>query len=215
MLPDAGLSESTGLGGPLNVVPQRLPRKLCKRNLVAVFSATLTTEGKLSELNPAGGSEELEQFATDVLPRCRFSAVVKNGNPVQVPVLAVLRNDDIQLFRNDSFPTAPTEPIAEQITRGELFDPKSGQMKPPKVTYAPDPQYSEPARILKFGGVGVLGLIVDGDGKVRDIWVSRKLGLGLDQKAIQAVRTWRFDPALKDGNPVPTIVNVEVTFRVQ
>jgi TonB family protein len=197
------------------VVPQRLPRKLRKKNLVAVFSATLTTEGTLSELNLAGGSEELEPFATDVLPRCRFSAVIENGNPVQVPVLAVLRNDDIQLFRDDSFPSAPTEPIAEQIARGELFDPKAGQMKPPKATYAPDPQYSEPARILKFGGVGVLGLIIDRDGKVRDIWVSRKLGLGLDQKAIQTVRSWRFEPALKDGSPVPVIVNVEVAFRVQ
>lgn len=54
-LPNAGLSESTGLGGPLNAVPQRLPRKLRKKDLVAVFSATLTTEGKLSELNLAGG----------------------------------------------------------------------------------------------------------------------------------------------------------------
>jgi len=55
-------------------------------------------------------------------------------------------------------------------------------MKPPKAIYAPDPQYSEPARILEFGRVGVLGLILDGDGKIRDIWVARRLGLGLDQK---------------------------------
>jgi hypothetical protein len=86
-------------------------------------------------------------------------------------------------------------------------------MKPPKAIYAPDPQYSEPARILEFGRVGVLGLILDGDGKIRDIWVARRLGLGLDQKPFKPVRAWRLLPAMKDGKPVA--INVEVTFRLR
>jgi len=44
--------------------------------------------------------------------------------------------------------------------------------------------------------------------------VARTLGLGLDEKAIEAVKVWRFEPAMKDGKPVAVQVNVEVTFRL-
>ena len=60
----------------------------------------------------------------------------------------------------------------------------------------------------------MLGLVVGPDGKPRDIKVQRTLGLGLDEKAIEAVSTWRFEPALKDGKPVPVQINVEVKFRL-
>jgi TonB family protein len=56
----------------------------------------------------------------------------------------------------------------------------------------------------------VLWLIVGPDGTPRDIKVARALGMGLDQKAIEAVRNWKFEPALKDGKPVAVQINVEV-----
>jgi len=60
----------------------------------------------------------------------------------------------------------------------------------------------------------VLWLVVDSNGRPRDIRVVRSLGLGLDEKAIEAVRTWKFEPARKAGLPVAVQVNVEVTFRL-
>jgi TonB family protein len=60
----------------------------------------------------------------------------------------------------------------------------------------------------------VLWLVVGADGKPREIRVQRTLGLGLDEKAIEAVKTWRFEPALKDGKPVAVQINVEVSFRL-
>jgi len=57
-------------------------------------------------------------------------------------------------------------------------------MHPPKVLYQPDPEYSEAARYAKFQGMLVLGMIVGRDGDPKDVWVVKKLGLGLDQKAI-------------------------------
>jgi TonB family protein len=57
-------------------------------------------------------------------------------------------------------------------------------------------------------------LIVDAEGNPRDIRVLRGLGFGLDAKAIDAVRQWRFAPAKKDGKPVNVQVNVEVAFRL-
>jgi protein TonB len=59
-----------------------------------------------------------------------------------------------------------------------------------------------------------LSMVVDKDGKTRNIQVLRALGLGLDEKAIEAVKTWRFDPALKDGKPVDVLVSVQVTFHL-
>ena len=87
-------------------------------------------------------------------------------------------------------------------------------MTPPKATYAPDPQYSEEARKARFEGTVVLWLVVDADGLPQKIKVQRSLGMGLDEQAIKAVSQWRFQPATKNGTPVPVIINVEVNFRL-
>ena len=89
-----------------------------------------------------------------------------------------------------------------------------GGVSAPKAIYAPDPEYSEEARKAKYQGTCVLWLIVGPDGRARDIKVARTLGLGLDEKAMEAVKTWKFEPAMKDGKPVAVQINVEVTFRL-
>jgi periplasmic protein TonB len=89
-----------------------------------------------------------------------------------------------------------------------------GGVSAPKVLYQPDPEYSEEARKAKYQGTCVLWLIVGPDGKPRDIKVARNLGMGLDEKAIEAVKQWKFEPAMKDGRPVAVQINVEVSFRL-
>ncbi len=89
-----------------------------------------------------------------------------------------------------------------------------GGVSAPRAIYSPDPDYSEEARKAKVQGVVTLWMIVGPDGNPRDIRVQRSLGMGLDEKAIAAVRTWRFEPARKDGQAVPVQINVEVMFRL-
>jgi protein TonB len=89
-----------------------------------------------------------------------------------------------------------------------------GGVSPPRALDTPDPDYSEEARKAKYQGTCVLWLIVDENGNPRDIKVARSLGMGLDQKAIEAVRRWKFEPAMKDGRPVAVQINVEVNFRL-
>jgi len=89
-----------------------------------------------------------------------------------------------------------------------------GGVSAPRVIYQPDPEYSEEARKAKYQGTCVLWLVVGPDGRPRDIKVARTLGLGLDEKAIEAVKTWKFEPAMKDGKPVAVQINVEVSFRL-
>jgi TonB family protein len=89
-----------------------------------------------------------------------------------------------------------------------------GGVSAPRAIYDPDPEYSEEARKAKHQGTVILWIVVGADGRPRDIRVQRALGLGLDEKAVEAVRTWRFAPAMKDGHPVAVEVNIEVNFRL-
>jgi TonB family protein len=89
-----------------------------------------------------------------------------------------------------------------------------GGVSAPRALVTPDPEYSEEARKAKFQGTCILWLVVGPDGKPHDVKVARALGMGLDEKAIEAVRNWKFEPAMKDGKPVAVQINVEVNFRL-
>jgi TonB family protein len=89
-----------------------------------------------------------------------------------------------------------------------------GGVTAPRVIYSPDPEFSEEARKAKFQGTVVLWLIVGPDGRPHEVGVYRSLGVGLDEKAIEAIRQWRFEPGRKDGIPVAVQLNVEVSFRL-
>ena len=89
-----------------------------------------------------------------------------------------------------------------------------GGVSAPVPVFRPEPEYSEEARKAKWQGAVLLSLIVDENGVPQEIKVVRSLGLGLDQKAIEAVQKWRFKPGLKDGKAVPVTANIEVNFRL-
>jgi TonB family protein len=89
-----------------------------------------------------------------------------------------------------------------------------GGISAPQALSTPDPEYTEEARNAKTQGTCILWLIVDDQGRPRDIRVVRGLGMGLDAKAIEAVKQWKFQPALKDGRPVNVQISVEVGFRL-
>jgi len=89
-----------------------------------------------------------------------------------------------------------------------------GGISAPQAISTPDPEYTEEARNAKTQGTCILWLIVDDQGRPRDIRVVRGLGFGLDARAVEAVKQWRFQPALKDGHPVNVQISVEVGFKL-
>ncbi len=89
-----------------------------------------------------------------------------------------------------------------------------GGVSAPQLIHRVDPEYSEEARKAKHQGTVELYVEVEPDGRAHKILVRRSLGLGLDEKAIEAVRQWRFKPALKDGKPVTVGALVTVHFRL-
>jgi TonB family protein len=77
-----------------------------------------------------------------------------------------------------------------------------------------EPGYSEDARVLQLQGTVALSLEIGTDGKAHNIQVVRSLGMGLDERAVEAVEQWTFKPGMKDGQPVPVIAQIEVNFRL-
>jgi len=76
-------------------------------------------------------------------------------------------------------------------------------------------EFSDEARRAKYQGVVLVGLIVDAQGNPQNIHIVRPLGMGLDEKAIEAIRKYKFKPAMKDGKiPVPVPITIEVNFRL-
>ncbi|MCP5114234.1 MAG: energy transducer TonB [bacterium] len=89
-----------------------------------------------------------------------------------------------------------------------------GGVTPPTLIYKVEPEYSEEARKAKFQGTVVLYVVVDEKGLPRDLKVVRALGLGLDEKAMEAVMKWRFRPGYLNGAAVAVAATIEVNFRL-
>ena len=89
-----------------------------------------------------------------------------------------------------------------------------GAVSQPAVLFKVDPEYSEEARKAKFSGTVMLAVVVDVEGHARDIHVVKSLGMGLDDKAIEAVEKWKFKPGMKNGQAVNVRATIEVNFRL-
>jgi protein TonB len=89
-----------------------------------------------------------------------------------------------------------------------------GGVSTPEVIFKVDPEFSEEARKAKFMGIVLVSLIVDQQGRPQNVHVLRGVGMGLDGKAVEAVKLYKFKPAMENGRPVPVELNVEVNFQI-
>jgi TonB family protein len=86
--------------------------------------------------------------------------------------------------------------------------------RPAELTYRVEPEFSEEARKAKFQGMVVLMIEIGVDGRAHNLKLVQPIGLGLDQKAIEAVAQWRFRPAQRGGKPLASTARVEVFFHL-
>ena len=89
-----------------------------------------------------------------------------------------------------------------------------GGVSQPRLLHKVEPEYSEEARKAKYQGTVMLSVEVWEDGVAHNIRVLRSLGLGLDEKAVEAVKQWKFSPGKKDGKPVKVLAQIQVSFRL-
>lgn len=95
-----------------------------------------------------------------------------------------------------------------------IYPPGKDGVTIPQAIYSPEPSFSDEARKAKAQGIVTLILVVGRDGLPYDIRVRQSLGMGLDEKALEAVSRWRFRPATLNGQAVATQIAVEVNFRL-
>lgn len=132
--------------------------------------------------------------------------VVNEGGPTQVAQGPGATDE-----RSATGGAVSADPAPAGIAR-----PGVGGVTAPRCVYCPNPNFTDEARLAKFNGSVVLQLVVTADGRAENISVLRKAGYGLDQSAMETVKTWRFRPGNgPDGKPVATVVPIEVTFRIK
>jgi len=118
---------------------------------------------------------------------------------------------DLKAFRNST----PDAVVAELEGNRPVYLANSGRIGPPKPIIMADPTYTKATRQKGLEGTAVLLVAVNEKGFPEVLEVTRSLDEDLDIQAVSAVAQWRFRPAMKDGQPVAVLINVEVTFRLQ
>ncbi|HLH40800.1 MAG TPA: TonB family protein [Bryobacteraceae bacterium] len=84
----------------------------------------------------------------------------------------------------------------------------------PRILERIAPEYTDEARLARLEGSALVSLVVAEDGSLRDVHVTQPIGLGLDEKAVDAVKHWQFAPAIEGERPVQTMTRVKVNFRL-
>ena len=111
--------------------------------------------------------------------------------------------------------TGPGQGIGDGGGLGGGIFAVGGGVSEPRPIFQPQPEYSDDARKARAEGTVEMMIVVKADGTVEFEEFTRRLGFGLDQKASEAVRRWRFSPALRDGKPVNVRVTVVVNFALR
>jgi TonB family protein len=165
------------------------------------------------------------------LPSARFDLVFRNTaqqnttyfpverfqKPIEVPYL-IKQDGAPRVLPSASglgFPSGDGGRQKDGVNADAGLYTVGGNVSAPVPLKQVDAEYSDQARRAKYRGVCLVGLVVDAQGNPQNVHVVRALGMGLDEKALEAVRQYKFKPAMKDGKtPVPVVVDVEVKFHL-
>lgn len=144
-----------------------------------------------------------KNFATD--------ASASEGSAPQVSCAAI----------NEALAHLPEGGVAVKATGSAVSGPQAehayrigGTVRPPAILHTAEPEFSEVARRLKFSGNSIVSMRVNENGDPDCLRVVRPAGMGLDEKALQAVAQYKFRPATKDGTPVRVQMDVDVNFQI-
>jgi TonB family protein len=156
---------------------------------------------------PVGNLQCGQKIAVSERHGTWLKITLPDGAPRYALASAISKTDSTFVSFDDTSGIADLGPV-------NCNDPKKPVFSGPVLAFDPEPEYSDLARKKKISGSVYLSLTVGTDGLPHDIKVERKLGYGLDEKAVEAVRRWKFKPAVKDGQPVAAKLTVSVSFRL-
>jgi len=198
---------------------------------------------KAEKIGGGGGQHDLAPVSAGHLPKFADKQIVPpKAPPVEPPKLAVeptvVMQPDLKMA-NNTMPNigAPTSSLSGNSLgngtgtgigsgNGAGVGPGSGyntgggpvhiggSVKAPVLTYSVEPEFSEEARKAKFSGNVQVYLWVDEQGNPSHVRVIRGVGMGLDEKAVEAVRQYKFKPAMQNGKPVKVDLYIDVNFQI-
>jgi TonB family protein len=191
------------------------------------FAARLKTTFGLEYLGSPGAPAGRDVPPDEIAERSYFFEVKSGVQPLELKL--EMQGGTIRCASSsDSSSIDPSIPSVVRLdvhdlpgfgAAGPVFEstvpPIIGGVSYPHCVYCPDPKYTTEARDAHLEGTVHLQAIIGKDGTATDIKVVKGLGLGLDKQAVNAVQRWRFKPALgPNGDPVATIVPIEINFRL-
>lgn len=172
-----------------------------------VLSLTVDVTGKATNVQVTKSlSPLLDQNAVSAVSQWRFAPASQNGVPMEQTVTTSVN------FRLLS-PSQLAQPVARPLQNsGPPANPPVDSR--PVILYKVEPVYPEQASNARHQGTVVLSALAGADAQFHDMKVLRSLGLGMDEAALEAVKQWKFKPAMQNGQPVDYQVNIEVNFRL-
>lgn len=201
-----------GLAVLVNQQPPPNPQKQHKTPLSSITFRDQRSEAHtcwVSTIQLATGRPPLEQSGI-IAPSVRMNGRSTEGHGPKTEANGVRRDIETNA-------TAGPSTILEQERKTSSIPNVyriGGGVSSPVIVKKIEPEYSEEARNAKRQGTVQLIVTIDETGHARDIKVEKSLGFGLDEKALEAVGTWLFKPAMKDGKPVAVYATIEVTFHL-
>jgi TonB family protein len=203
-------------------VDPQYPKEARKQNIQGhvLLKVTVEKNGNVDDIAILSGDLILADAAVDAVSAWRFEPYTQSGSSVKaLQKLSFHFVPGERIGKLDTPIEAPTRAtpwsLADQNIPSEAKVYSVGPgVTYPRAVYAPPPEYTRAAKKINFQGACLLSLIIGPDGQARDIKVIRALGKGLDAKAIEAVSKWKFQPAMRNGQAVAVLIEVEAQFRI-
>ena len=169
------------------------------------------------------------------LPNALDASQTDDKIDVDASIIEVWRSDELKADLSElrKYPHDEVQDVHLAITSREEPDPKifsiptgftirddralrriGGDVSAPVLIYSVAPEFAEQAKKAKTGGDVLVNLVVGQNGIPTNVRIVRGIGYGLDEKAIEAVRKYRFKPAMEHGQPVPVEINIQVNFQI-
>lgn len=184
---------------------------------MSVWSIVIRADGTVVDehlAEPLGAA--FDAAALNAIHQCKFAPGRLRGEPVAVHIGVAVP------FHLDKNPPVPTIAVLERDLSSSGAGPSANtkpngglpaKTKPVLIHEAEAPLWI-PTLKAKYQGVVVVSALVGEDGLTSDVHAIRRLGMGLDEKAMDAVRRYRFLPAVKDGKPVATRISIDVNCNI-
>ncbi len=202
----AGVIQGLSISRPQPVYPE-IAKKSKVQGMV-VLHALISRAGTVERLQVMSGPPMLFSSSLEAVRQWTYKPYLLNGQPTEVETTI-----NVNYSLGDPAPAAEDQDAQEPGSASMSPRKVGGAVSAPILVSQVNPQFSAEAKKAKMGGTVLVNVVVDTDGNPEHVRIVRGVRYGLDEKAVEAVKQYRFKPSMLDGKPVPVQINIEVNFK--